>query len=389
MAILDSRVDRKPIRSAATPAIAAIAAALLIAPFAAVRAQQPVATPEVDATIRAANSQKNHEILEHAASVYENLHKYDTAQTLLESALKIRGEVAGQQSAEYAAGLVKLGDLALKRNQSDDALEYFTRAMAVGDKPETARAMVYLGMRAYGKRDYEKAMDLLQRAVNVAPNGPQAGPAYTFMAAVRDAQSGAHVTVEAPRTTGDAGGVNFRTSTATDRLAGLLSDPQKATEVEPLLQRALAVEAPDSLDTAVTLELYARFLREHDRVDEATPKAQRAAEIRRNKLAMNSVNTPGEVFRVGGGVTAPVVIAKKDPEYTEVARAAKYQGTVLLGVEIGPDGLARNIHVIRSLGLGLDEKAVEAIQQWRFRPGQKDGEPVTVAASIEVNFKLM
>jgi TonB family protein len=307
----------------------------------------------------------------------------------LESALKIRGEVAGQQSAEYAAGLVKLGDLALKRNQSDDALEYFSRALALGDKPETARAMVYLGMRAYGKRDYEKAMDLLQRAVNVAPNGPQAGPAYTFMAAVRDAQSGAHATVEAPRTAGDAGGVNFRTSTATDRLAGLLSDPQKATEVEPLLQRALAVETPDSLDTAVTLELYARFLREHDRGDEATPKAQRAAEIRRNKLAMDSVNTPGDAFRVGGGVSAPVVVSKKDPEYTEVARAAKYQGTVLLGVEIGPDGLARNIHVLRSLGLGLDEKAIEAIQQWRFRPGQKDGQPVTVAASIEVNFKLL
>jgi len=149
------------------------------------------------------------------------------------------------------------------------------------------------------------------------------------------------------------------------------------------------VEAPDSLDTAVTLELYARFLREHDRADEAKPKSERAAEIRRNKLAMDSANTPGDAFRVGGGVSAPVVVSKKDPEYTEVARAAKYQGTVLLGVEIGPDGLARNIRVIRSLGLGLDEKAVEAVQQWRFRPGQKDGQPVTVAASIEVNFKLL
>jgi TonB family protein len=389
MAILDSRLDRKPIRSAATPAIAAIAAAMLIAPFAAVRAQQPIVAPEVDATIRAANSQKNHEILEHAASVYENLHRYDTAQTLLESALKIRGEVAGQQSADYAAGLVKLGDLALKRNHPDDALEYFSRALALGDKPETARAMVYLGMRAYGKRDYEKAMDLLQRAVNVAPAGPQAGPAYTFMAAVRDAQSGAHASLEGPGTTSDTGGVRFRTSTATDRLAGLLADPQKATEVEPLLQRALAVEAPDSLDTAVTLELYARFLREHDRGDEAKPMAERAAEIRRNKLAMNSVNTPGDVFRVGGGVTAPLVLSKRDPEYTEVARAAKYQGTVLLAVEIGPDGLARNIRVVRSLGLGLDEKAIEAVQQWQFKPGTKDGQPVTVAASIEVNFKLM
>jgi TonB family protein len=94
-------------------------------------------------------------------------------------------------------------------------------------------------------------------------------------------------------------------------------------------------------------------------------------------------------YKVGGGVTAPVVVSKKDPEYTEVARAAKYQGTVLLYVEIGPDGMAHNTRVVRSLGLGLDEKAIEAVAQWQFKPGTKDGQPVTVAATIEVNFRLL
>jgi protein TonB len=97
----------------------------------------------------------------------------------------------------------------------------------------------------------------------------------------------------------------------------------------------------------------------------------------------------GGVFRVGGGVTAPIVLSKKDPEYSEEARKAKYQGTVLLYIEVSASGAASNIKVIRSLGLGLDEKAIEAVKQWKFKPGYKDGKPVMVAATIEVNFRLL
>jgi protein TonB len=97
----------------------------------------------------------------------------------------------------------------------------------------------------------------------------------------------------------------------------------------------------------------------------------------------------GGVFRVGGGVTAPVLMHKVEPEYSEEARKAKYQGTVLLYIEVTPDGRASNIRVTRSLGLGLDEKAIEAVKQWKFKPGYKNGQPVTVAATIEVNFRLL
>jgi periplasmic protein TonB len=97
----------------------------------------------------------------------------------------------------------------------------------------------------------------------------------------------------------------------------------------------------------------------------------------------------GGVFRVGGGVSAPVLLYKVEPEYSEEARKAKYQGTVLLYVEVDPNGHATNIRVQRSLGLGLDEKAIEAVRKWRFRPGQKDGKPATVVAVIEVNFRLL
>src|SRR5580658_8418750 len=97
----------------------------------------------------------------------------------------------------------------------------------------------------------------------------------------------------------------------------------------------------------------------------------------------------GGAFRVGGGVSAPVLLSKVEPEYSEEARKAKYQGTVLLYIEVDPSGRAENVRVVRSLGLGLDEKAIEAVKKWKFKPGYKNGQPVTVQATIEVNFRLL
>lgn len=97
----------------------------------------------------------------------------------------------------------------------------------------------------------------------------------------------------------------------------------------------------------------------------------------------------GGVFRAGGGVSAPQLVYRVEPEYTEEARKAKYQGTVVLYCVVDVHGRVRKIRVVRSLGLGLDEKAVAAVRQWKFRPGMKDGRPVPVAASIEVTFRLL
>lgn len=97
----------------------------------------------------------------------------------------------------------------------------------------------------------------------------------------------------------------------------------------------------------------------------------------------------GGVYRAGGGVSSPVLLTKVEPEYSDEARKAKIQGTVILYVEVDPSGRARNPRVVQSLGLGLDEKAMEAVSKWKFRPGYKDGRPVTVVATIEVNFRLL
>jgi len=97
----------------------------------------------------------------------------------------------------------------------------------------------------------------------------------------------------------------------------------------------------------------------------------------------------GGVYQPGGGVSVPSVRFKVDPDYSEEARKAKYQGTVLLSVIVDEQGTVRDVRVLRPLGLGLDQKAVEAVIQWKFRPGMKDGKPVAVQATIEVNFRLL
>ena len=97
----------------------------------------------------------------------------------------------------------------------------------------------------------------------------------------------------------------------------------------------------------------------------------------------------GSAYRIGGGVSAPVPIFQPEPEYSEEARKAKWQGSVFLSLIVDEMGKAVNIKVARSLGLGLDEKAIQAVEKWRFKPGMKDGKPVPVIASVEVSFRLL
>ena len=96
----------------------------------------------------------------------------------------------------------------------------------------------------------------------------------------------------------------------------------------------------------------------------------------------------GGVFRVGGGISAPLPTLTPDPEYTDEARRTKTQGTCTLMLIVDAAGHPREIRVVHGLGFGLDAKAMEAVQRWRFDPALKDGKPVTVQISIEVEFKL-
>jgi len=91
-----------------------------------------------------------------------------------------------------------------------------------------------------------------------------------------------------------------------------------------------------------------------------------------------------QVFRLGPGVAAPFVVAKAKPEYTAEALLAKLEGSVLLSVVVDAEGHPRDIHVDRTLGLGLDESAIENVRHWQFKAGTKDGTPVAVQVNEEV-----
>jgi TonB family protein len=84
-----------------------------------------------------------------------------------------------------------------------------------------------------------------------------------------------------------------------------------------------------------------------------------------------------------------MLLSKVEPEYSEEARKAKWQGTVELQIVVDEHGVPKEMRVTRALGLGLDQKALEAVAKWRFKPGMRDGKPVPVIATVQVNFRLL
>ena len=96
----------------------------------------------------------------------------------------------------------------------------------------------------------------------------------------------------------------------------------------------------------------------------------------------------GGVYHVGGGVLPPKVLYDPEPDYSDEARRAKHQGSVILWVVVGTDGRPHEIKVQRSLGMGLDEKAVEAVRRWKFDPARKEGQAVAVQILVEVSFRI-
>jgi len=358
LSILDPHVPRNSVARVSALAIALLAI-MTVAPFAAMRAQdqpapQATSPQDVEATIRAAT---DYATLDLAARQFARHEQFDSAQKLLEAALQLREKSAGRQSAEYVEGLMKLGHLARLRKQDTEAEGFYRQAVAAVDgKPEAARPLTSLGVMLVAKKDYPQARDYFQRAQAADPE--HGGMPLTWMALTYSREDGA------------------------------------AAQAEAAFQQAIAAEDPASADAATTLESYATFLKSQGRDSESDAAQAKAVSIRKALGAQAAAGTKAlatgsAVYKVGNGVTPPAVLIKKEPQYTEDARVAKYQGKVVLYLEVGPDGTPRNIRIVRDLGFGLGEQAVDAVSQWQFKPGTRDGVPVIVAATIEVNFRLL
>lgn len=98
-----------------------------------------------------------------------------------------------------------------------------------------------------------------------------------------------------------------------------------------------------------------------------------------------------EPRKIGPDVNPPKLVEKSEPAYTQEARDARLEGSVTIALTIDTNGKAKDITVIKALGLGLDEKAMEAAATWKFEPAtlKKDNTPVAVKANVEVNFRLL
>jgi TonB family protein len=281
------------------------------------------------------------------------------SQTPRETAPVIIPEIASPRSIEDAANLVKLGREAHDQGQGQVGDAYFRKAIEFADSGVTAYPLVALGLGAFTK-DKATAAAYFERAFRADSAGPMAGTALTWMAHMREDD-----------------------------------DPHDAAA---LYDQALGLAPPSSPSHAFTLEMLARFdARQaalHDDKAEAALAQDLAAEAPRIRVqnvaqmfAQRAVSEPAQ--RVGGGVGAPKLAAKREPMYTRTAQVLKVSGTVVLQVTIDVDGLAHDFKLIKGLGYGLDEAAVTAVSQWRFEAGQRNGVPVPILATIEVNFRQL
>ena len=104
------------------------------------------------------------------------------------------------------------------------------------------------------------------------------------------------------------------------------------------------------------------------------------------KLPWEDLNQPKD------GIIGPVPLRRVEPQYTEEARKARLQGSVIVLVEVKPDGTVApdNTTIVQGLGMGLDEKAIQAVSQWIFKPAYRDGKPMVVAVpvAVQVEFRL-
>ncbi len=142
----------------------------------------------------------------------------------------------------------------------------------------------------------------------------------------------------------------------------------------------------DHIDTILTLEHFSRLLHKLSRSDEAEVLSRRARAYRQARFEQTAVVDLGDIPT---GARPAELIERTEPVYTDEARIARQEGSVLLDVEIDSEGRVRNFRFVRQLGLGLDEMAVEAVKQWRFRPARQRDRRTPFRARLEIAFRLM
>jgi len=160
----------------------------------------------------------------------------------------------------------------------------------------------------------------------------------------------------------------------------------------------ITVEAPSDTISDATLDALADRMFESRITSDEVPEWWRPFFSRQQKALKDyaggnpipGLELHGEpVFRAAQGrVTPPKLLAHSEPKYQEIARQAKYQGITVLNLIVSKEGVPQRLEVVKPLGMGLDDNAVETVRNWRFSPAMLNGQPVPVLISVEVNFRL-
>jgi len=352
MAILDSSRDRRVPGKFVALAITAAALAVFV-PLAALRAQEPAALPaDLDSAIRFRVSNNDAAGLETMARTASAQAENEIAKKLLRVALEVQAKNTGELSKEYGRTLLKLAEMQWRTNDPAAAASFEKAAKLLDSQPDAAQALIAMAVMQINDKTPESAEMLLQRAVTIDPKA--AARAKMWIGVIRERQG-------------------------------------RSEDANLVYTDGLSLADPGSADAADLMQLHARLLGAQGKIEEAGELGRRALEIRRAQtpLPVTGAGPKSGVYRIGPGIVPPKVVSKVEPQYSPDARAAKYQGTVKLSVEINDRGLAENLQVVSGLGFGLNENAMASIRQWKFEPAKKDGQPVPVAATIEVNFRLL
>ncbi len=269
----------------------------------------------------------------------------------------------GPDHPELADKLLQLAELYRGHRKSPEAAPLTRRALIIQEKalgplhPGLARALYDLGLDAHRRGDLDEAAEFYTRTLDLRM--------------------------------GTLGASHPDTAIVLNNLALIKEWQKDLPAAEQFYERAITIR--ESPQLAITLEHYARLLRKLERLPEAESAQARANEIRTGQLRQTwgvGDHSEAGAFRSGNGVTAPRLAYKIEPKYSEQARLIRLQGTVVLSIHVSPEGTPQKFHLKRGLGFGLDEEAFAAVSQWRFQPGTREGQPVPVVATIEVNFRL-
>jgi TonB family protein len=317
----------------------------------------PMTLPgDLDSTIVQATSAGDFASLDNLAKTADALRKYDVEARLLQEALIIRGNVSGQMSLAYGIGFRKLGDYWREQNDLANAMGFYEKALPLlGDGPEAATALIHVGMLEIANQNFAKAAVNLNKA--------------SALDSTRTAQAMMWLAINA-QTQGNL------------------------TDAESFYRSSLTMQDPNSAAAATGMELLAALLRRENHPNQAKSFQDQALAARKWQppQAVAVVSGSGSpdptpnLVKITGSVRPPAVISRLEPVYPQEARIANYHATVVVSYEVWPDGLAHKIRIVRGGGLGLSEKAAEAISQWKFSPAMQNGQPVAVAQTVSINF---